>query len=120
MEIQKEARNELMKRNEVSYIIEGEKTPSFSDIKQEISKKYSKSPDCIDVYNIKGKFGRTTFLIKAYVYDNPEMLVKVKDLTTTKKQKDAIKKALEDKKKAEDEAKKSEAAKSEEKPSEEA
>lgn len=106
MQIQKESKNELFKRQEVSLILESDKNPNFSDVKKKLSEKFSKPEEAIDVYNIKGKFGRNTFLIKAYVYDSKEALNKA--IQKTKKQRDAEKKAEEEAKKAAAEAKKAE------------
>ncbi|MDD5193149.1 MAG: hypothetical protein PHF67_01040 [Candidatus Nanoarchaeia archaeon] len=104
MEIKKNTKNELFKRYEVSIILESDKNPSFSEVKKKLSEKFSKPEDSIDVYNIKGKFGRNTFLIKAYVYDSKADFEKA--VQKTKKQRDAEKKAAEEAKKAEEEAKK--------------
>jgi ribosomal protein S24E len=115
MEIQKNIRNDLMKRQEVSFIVDSSKNPGFADMTKQVATELKKPENCIEVYNVKGKFGRDTFLIKANVYDSPEILVKMKEMAKTKKQKDADKKAIVDAKKAEAEAKKAaeEAAKAE-------
>jgi len=104
MEIKKETKNELLKRKEVSFIIESDKNPSFADMKKLTSEKFSKPEENIDVYGIQGKFGRKTFLIKANVYDSPEALAKA--IVKTGKQKKEEAKALFEKNKAETEAKK--------------
>jgi ribosomal protein S24E len=106
MEIKKEIRNDLLKRTEIKFILESDKNPSYDEVKKLISEQYSKTPECVDILNINGRFGRSTFLIIAYVYDSPDILTKVKNLTRTKKQKDGEKKAVEETKKAEAEAKK--------------
>lgn len=108
MEIQKESRNELFKRKEISVILEADKNPNFSEIKKKLSEKFSKPEDAIDVYNIKGKFGRKTFLIKAYIYDSKNYFEKA--VQKTKKQREAEKKADEEAKKAAEAAKTSSAA----------
>jgi ribosomal protein S24E len=96
MQIQKNVRNELLKRQEISIILEADKNPCFSEIAKELASELKKTEDCIFVYNIKGKFGRNSFLVKAYVYDNPEILMQMKEMSKTKKQKTAEKKAAED------------------------
>ena len=106
MQLQKESKNELFKRQEISFILESDKNPSFPEIRKMLSEKFSKPEDSIDVYNIKGKFGRKTFLIKAYLYDSKHDLEKA--IQKTKKQKDSEKKAEEEKAKASAEAKKAE------------
>lgn len=104
MEIKKENKNELMKRKEISFLLESAKNPSFAEMKKLIAEKYSKSEENIDVYNIKGKFGRNTFLVKAYVYDSKEALEKA--VQKTGKQIREERKAIFEKNKAEAEAKK--------------
>ncbi|MEM0465607.1 MAG: hypothetical protein QXW97_02810 [Candidatus Pacearchaeota archaeon] len=106
MDIKKDFRNELLKRQEISFVLEHDKTPSFSEMEKLISEEFKKPIDTIDVYNIKGKFGRKTFLIKAYIYDSPEILLKMKEISKTKKQRDAEKKEIENIKKNSDDSKK--------------
>ena len=76
MKITKEIKNDLLKRKEISIIIESDKNPTFIEMKKFISEKFSKPEEAIDVYNICGKFGRNTFLIKSYLYDSKEALEK--------------------------------------------
>lgn len=108
MELKKNIKNALMKRHEISYLVEGEKNPSFAEMKQKISIEMKKPEENIDVYGIQGKFGRDTFLVKAYVYDSKDDLETIKILSKTKKmrtaEKDEIKKAAEEAKKAKEEA----------------
>jgi len=99
MELKKNIKNSLMKRQEVSYLVESEKNPTFSEMKQKISAEMKKPEETIDVYGVQGKFGRRTFLIKAYVYDSKEDLETIKNLSKTKKQRIA---GEEEKKKAEE------------------
>ena len=106
MQIQKNNRNEHFKRNEVNLIIEADKNPSFIEAKKMISEELKKPEENIDVFNIYGKFGLGTFLIKSFVYDTKKDLDKALLLKKTKKQRDAENKAvIEAKKKAEEEAK---------------
>lgn len=86
MEYKKNIRNELMKRQELSFLIESVKNPTFNEMRKLISEDLKKPEELIDVYNILGKFGRKTFLIKAYIYDSKEDFEKIKNLSKTKKQ----------------------------------
>jgi ribosomal protein S24E len=110
MEQTKNIKNALMKRHEVSYIIDAEKNPSFLEMAKQISSDLKKPEENINVYSIQGKFGRDTFLVKAYVYDSKEDLDTIKVLCKTKKvrktEKEEAKKAIEEAKKAKEEAKK--------------
>jgi ribosomal protein S24E len=119
MELKKNIKNALMKRQEVSYLVEDKKNPSFPEMQKQISEEMKKPEELIDVYAIQGKFGRDTFLVKAYVYDSKKDFDSIKILNKTKKQRTA---ETEAKKKAEEEAKKAkeEGAKAVDAPTEEA
>ncbi|MBS3079661.1 hypothetical protein J4218_06065 [Candidatus Pacearchaeota archaeon] len=104
MDIKKDFKNELLKRREVSFVVESDKNPSFVDMKKLASEEFKKPEENIDVYGIQGKFGRNTFLVKAYVYDSKEALEKA--IQKTGKQIREEKKAVLEKRKVEMEAKK--------------
>ncbi len=104
METMKNIRNELFNRQEISFLVEGDKNPSFEEMKKLASEKLSKPEENIDVYGVKGKFGRGTFLVKAFVYDSHSDLKKA--IQKSRKQRREEAKAIEDGKKAEAEAKK--------------
>jgi ribosomal protein S24E len=106
MQQTKNIKNTLMKRQEVSYIVEASKNPSFAEMKTKVSEETKKPEEVIDVSEIQGKFGRGTFLVKAYVYDSIEGLNKAVAMRKTQKTRVAEKKAEEESKKAEVEAKK--------------
>jgi ribosomal protein S24E len=111
MNIKKDLKNELSKRKEIEFEIEAGKNPSFDEMKKLIAEKFSKSEDCIDVYGIKGSFGKNKFLIKGYIYDSKKDLEVAIQKTAKQrkeeiKQADEAKKAVEEAKKAEEEAKK--------------
>ena len=104
METKKDIRNELMKRQEVSVILDSEKNPGFVEMAEKLSSEFKVPAENFDVYNIQGKFGRDTFLVKAYIYDSKEDKLKMLDLRKTKKQKKAEASAkLEEAKKAKEE-----------------
>jgi ribosomal protein S24E len=101
-----EIKNELTKRNEVSFMIEADKNPNFAEMKKKISEHFKKNEENIDVYGIKGSFGSNNFKVEAHVYDTKEDFEKSRQLTN--KQKEAIKKVEEEKVKAEAEKVKAE------------
>jgi len=78
MEILKDIRNDLFKRQEINAIIESEKNPDFTEMKKQVSEQTGKPEENINVYNIKGSFGSKEFKIDAYVYDSKEDLEKNK------------------------------------------
>lgn len=103
MELKKNIKNSLLKRQEISFLVENDKNPGFSEMKKKISDELKKPEENIEVYGVSGKFGRNTFLVKAYVYDSRKDLDAIKILNKTKKQR---KTEAEEAKKADEEAKK--------------
>lgn len=110
MEYKKNIKNAMMKRQEISFIVKSEKNPGFAEMRKKISEDMNKPEENIEVYGVQGKFGRDTFLVKAYVYDSKKDLDAIKLLSKTKKQRNAeeegAKKAAEEAKKAAEEANK--------------
>lgn len=87
MKIRKDIKNDLMNRREVEIILTTDKTPSFAESSKLIAEHFKAHEDNIMVENIKGKFGRNTFLLKASVYDSKELKeAAVKRLTKQKKE----------------------------------
>ena len=64
--------NILLGREELRFILKTSKTPSFADVLKIISEHVKKPEETIFVDGIKGKFGRESFLVKAYVYKSKE------------------------------------------------
>ena len=100
MELKKQIRNDMFKRQEVSLVLEAEKNPGFDECRKLISEKFSKPEENVDVYGVKGSFGSKSFILEAYVYDSREDLLKA--VQKTGKQREAEKKAEEEKKKADE------------------
>ena len=96
MQIIKDIRNDLLKRNEITALVEAEKNPGFDEMKKQVSEQVGKSGENIEVFNIKGSFGSKEFKINANVYDSKEDLEKNK--MKTKKQRKAEKKGESEKK----------------------
>ncbi|MDP3026880.1 MAG: hypothetical protein Q8N63_04175 [Nanoarchaeota archaeon] len=107
METTKNIKNDLLKRKEISFIMESDKNPGFEGTRKIIAEDFKSDEEAVDVYGVKGSFGSSKFKVDAYIYNSKEDLEKAKQLT--QKQRTEIKKAAEDAKKAEDEAKKAEA-----------
>lgn len=106
METTKNIRNDLLKRKEISFIMESDKNPSFEGTKKMIAEDFKSNEEAIDVYGVKGSFGSSKFKVDAHIYDSKDALEKARQLT--QKQRTEIKKAAEEAKKAEVEAKKAE------------
>jgi len=73
MEIKKDIKNELLGRRELQGLLVSEATPSFAEISKQLSEKFKSPEDQIMVENVKGKYGRKTFLIKASIYESKEL-----------------------------------------------
>jgi len=73
MEIKKDNKNELMSRREVSVILETGKTPSYAEASKLIADHFKSGEENVMVENVKGKFGRKTFLINASIYNSKEL-----------------------------------------------
>jgi ribosomal protein S24E len=73
METKKDIKNDLMQRREIECILESSKNPSFEEVSKLVSEQFKAPEENIMVENIKGKFGRKTFLIKACIYGSKEL-----------------------------------------------
>jgi len=123
MEVEKDTRNELFKRQELVAVMESDSNPSFADVRKEIAEKVGKAEDCVDVFDVQSNFGKKSFKIRANVYDSKEDLDAIGKLGLTRKQrKEGVKEATEEKKEGESEAggeeKKEEVKEEEDKPAE--
>ena len=72
MEILQDKDNFLFNRKEIKLIVEAEKSPSFEEASEVVSKEFKAEKDNILVKEVRGKFGRNTFLISAFVYKTKE------------------------------------------------
>lgn len=66
----KDFKNELLNRREVKIIIDAKSNPGFDHGIEIVSKEFKVPRENIAVRNVKGKFGRGTFLIDAFIYEN--------------------------------------------------
>jgi len=87
MKIISEKDNTLLNRKEVKMLVEAEKNPGFADMLKAVAEKYKIDESLINVNKIKGKFGRDTFLINAFLYKT----VEEKEKQNRKKEKKAEK-----------------------------
>ena len=87
MKTVKELRNELMKRNEMGVILESNGNPSYENVTKLIADNYKVKEDTIVINTIKSRFGRNTFLIDFYIYDNVESKMNIEPKIKEKKSK---------------------------------
>jgi len=94
MEVLKELKNDLLKRNEVEVVITQDKNPTTEEAIQAIAKQFKASEDTIKIKGINGKFGSHEFTIGANIYNTKEDkdTIEVK----TKQEKEAEAKAKEE------------------------
>jgi len=72
MEILEDNENFLLNRKEVKVVVEANSTPTYDEATNIIAKQFGGSPDTIVIRQVKGRFGRNTFLIEAFVYKTKE------------------------------------------------
>ena len=77
MKIIEDKNNELLSRKEVKIIVEAAKNPSMQEAMKTISDHFKVKDENIVVREIKGKFGRNTFLISAFIYNSKEAKDKI-------------------------------------------
>lgn len=99
----KEIENNLFKRKEVVVEVSSESSPSNLDVKKLLSEKFSVPEEAIKIKKIGSSFGSKLFPINANIYSSKDDLDNVE--VKTKKEKEAEKKAEEERLKAEAEAK---------------
>lgn len=63
-------KNDLLKRREVKVIVESSGNPGFANAAKTIAEQFKAKEDVIVINNVKGKFGRDTFLIDAFIYNS--------------------------------------------------
>jgi len=93
MKIIEDKQNDVLRRRELKIVTDAGKNPSMEDAVKLIAEHFKVNEENIVVNNIRGKFGRKTFLIVASIYENKED--KDKTEITSKKKRDADKKAAE-------------------------
>ena len=97
MDVKIDIKNELFKRQELVLELEWDKNPGFAEVRKQIAEKLGNPEENIDVLKVEGNFGQKRFDVEAYVYDSKEDLDAIKQLSQTKKQRDEVKKSVEEK-----------------------
>ena len=67
-----EKENFLLNRREVKIIVEAPNTPNYEEAAKLISEKFNAEKENLVIKGVKGKFGRNTFLISAFIYKSKE------------------------------------------------
>ena len=87
MKIVEDKNNSLLKRREIKIIVEAEKNPSMQEAGKLILEHFKTQEENVAVKQIKGKFGRNTFLITANIYYNKEDKEKTESKVKNKEEK---------------------------------
>ena len=86
MKVIQDKQNPLLRRREIKLIIEAGKNPSMQEAAKKVAEHFKAQEDCIALKQIKGKFGRKTFLIEANIYNSKEDKEKIEPKKKVKKQ----------------------------------
>jgi len=113
MEIKTDTKNQLFKRQEVVFVVESEKNPTFDEVKKQIAEQFKTSEANIDILKLCGSFGSNKFVVEAHIYDKPEDAKKAIEAKMSKKQKGELKKKAEEAEKAAEETASSDSDESE-------
>ena len=72
MEILEDKENFLMDRREVKVEVDAEKTPSFVEASEMLTKEFKVDKDLICIKKIEGRFGTQNFIISAFIYKDKQ------------------------------------------------
>ncbi len=72
MKIIEDKENFMLNRREIKMVVEASKNPSYDEALVIISNHFKASPENVVVNNVKGKFGRDTFLVSGFIYKTKE------------------------------------------------
>lgn len=81
----KDLRNDLLNRREVKILIESSGNPGMVNAGKAIAEQFKSKEENIAVKNLKGKFGRDTFLVDAYIYDSADEKKRIEPKVKVKK-----------------------------------
>jgi len=83
-----EIKNKLMKRREVSIIIESASNPGFAKAAKDIAQHFKAPEEHVVVKRIDSSFGRNKFTIEANIYDSAKDKVELEPKKKEKKAKE--------------------------------
>lgn len=72
MKIIEDKQNPLLERKEIRMIIKAEKNPTMQEASKKVAEQFKAIEENIVIKQVKGKFGRNTFLISANIYNSQE------------------------------------------------
>jgi len=83
----KDFRNDLLKRREVQLIVNMNGNPGIQNSTNMVVDHFKSQEDKIVIKAVKGKFGRDTFLIDAFIYDSADQKNMIEPKKKVKKEK---------------------------------
>lgn len=84
MKIIEDKQNMLLKRREIKAIVEAEKNPTMQEAAKTVAEHFKTAEENTAIKQVKGKFGRHTFLIVANIYKSKEDKEKIEPKTKKK------------------------------------
>ncbi len=96
-DILEDTENFLLKRREVKVVVEADKNPTFEEAVDTIAGQFKGEKENIAIKQVKGKFGRDTFLISAFIYRNKEDKEKLEKKKEKKKKEEPEQEKAEEK-----------------------
>ncbi|MBI2452107.1 hypothetical protein HYV50_03450 [Candidatus Pacearchaeota archaeon] len=70
MKVLKEIKNNLLRRKEITFVIESNSNPGFKNSKKSIVEKLKAPEENVVVKSVKNNFGTREFLIESFIYDS--------------------------------------------------
>lgn len=70
MKIMKEFRNNLLKRREITAIIDSKNNPGYETSINNLTEQFKVEKDLVVIKSLRSKFGQNSFLVEAYIYDS--------------------------------------------------
>jgi len=83
--IKEKKRNELLKRSEISAVINEKTIPSKEKIKEKLCAQLDAKPEAVVIFKVETRFGDPSMRVQARVYDSAEQMKKVEQMHILKR-----------------------------------
>lgn len=90
MNIKNDFSNDLLKRREISAIIEAEANPGFDKVKKDIAEHFKTDENLVAVKALRSNFGAYSFLVDAFIYKTEEDKNKIEPKAKGANKKEAL------------------------------
>jgi ribosomal protein S24E len=85
MNIIKEDKNKLLKRNEITAVFEADSNPGLEKLQKDLSTHFKSESENIIVNKLVNNFGTNSFMVNALIYDSKEDKEKIEPKKKEKK-----------------------------------